>query len=275
MTKNKKKKTAGTEKSSSSGSYKIPKKMSAVEPDSEDEARGTTSCNSSRKFGDTANRQIHSIINSKALLPNEMSSLCDNMENLIIGSVSNQTWAKHNSALNLYKEFCKIFSVNFVMPVAPEYIRAFATWAISARKLKSSTVKSYISSINVAHTLCNFSTSNLSSDPCLKMILKGAENTFVTDAACKINRLPMNIHLLNILSHKIAKLDWAVFSKQVVWSACIVSFFSSCRMGELLPEKEFSYDPLTTLTWSKVNFMSKTEGLFSYRTQKQLASKGN
>ena len=259
VTKNKKKKTAGTEKSSSSGSYKIPKKMSAVEPDSEDEARGTTFYNSSRKFGDTANRQIHSIINSKALLPNEMSSLCENMEKLIIGSVSNQTWAKHNSALNLYKEFCKIFSVKFVMPVAPEYIRAFATWAISARKLKSSTVKSYISSINVAHTLCNFSTSKLSSDPCLKMILKGAENTSITGAECKTNRLPMNIHLLNILGHKIAQLDWAVFSKQVVWTACIVSFFSSCRMGELLPEKEFSYDPLTTLTWSKVNFVSKTE----------------
>ena len=136
------------------------------------------------------------MINSKALLPNEMSSLCENMEKLIIGSVSNQTWAKHNSVLNLYREFCKNFNVNFVMPVAPEYIRAFATWAVSARKLKSSTVKSYISSINVAHTLCNFKTSNLSSDPCLKMIFKGAENSSVIGAACKTNRLPMNIHLL-------------------------------------------------------------------------------
>ena len=42
VAKNKKKKTAGTEKNSSSGGYKIPKKKSAVEPDSEDEARGTT-----------------------------------------------------------------------------------------------------------------------------------------------------------------------------------------------------------------------------------------
>ena len=99
MAKNKKKKTAGTEKSSSSGSYKIPKKNTAVEPDSEDEARGTTFYGSSQKFGDTANRQIHSIINSKALLPNEMSSLCENMEKLIIGSVSNQTWAKNSAKL--------------------------------------------------------------------------------------------------------------------------------------------------------------------------------
>ena len=145
------------------------------------------------------------------------------------------------------------------MPIAPEHIRAFATWAVSARKLKSLTVKLYISSINVAHTLSNFKISNLNSDPCLKIILKGAENSSFISATCKTNRLPMNIHLLNILSHKIEQLEWADFSKQVVWTACVVSFFSSCRMGELLPDKEFSYDPLTTLTWSKVNFVSQKE----------------
>ena len=171
---NKKKKTAGTEKSSSTGGFKIPKKKSAVELDSEDEAIGTSFYGSNRKFGDTADRQIHSMINSKALLPNEMLSLCNNMEKLIICSVSKQTWAKHNSALNLYREFCKIFNVNFVMPVEPEHVQAFGTWAVSARKLKSSTVKSYISSINVAHALSNVKISNLNSDPCLKMILKGA-----------------------------------------------------------------------------------------------------
>ena len=114
MVKNhKKKKTAETEKSSSTGGFKISKKKSAVELDSEDEDRGTSFYSSTRKFGDTADRQIHSMINSKALLPNEMLSLCNNMEKLIIFSVSSQTWAKHNSALNLYREFCKIFNVNF------------------------------------------------------------------------------------------------------------------------------------------------------------------
>ena len=69
----------------------------------------------------------------------------------------------------------------------------------------------------------------------------------------------MNIHLLNILGHRIAQLEWADFSKQIVWTACVVSFFSSCRMGELLPSHEKSIDPLTTLTWSKVNFINKKE----------------
>ena len=91
----------------STGGSKISKKKSTVEVDSEDEDRGTSFYSSTRKFGDTADRQIHSLINSKALLPNEMLSLCNNMEKIIICSVSKQTWAKHNSALNLYREFCK------------------------------------------------------------------------------------------------------------------------------------------------------------------------
>ena len=42
--------------------------------------------------------------------------------------------------------------------------------------LKESTVKAYISSLNVAHILSNNSTCNLNSDQCVKMVLKGAKN---------------------------------------------------------------------------------------------------
>ena len=80
---NKKKKTTETEKSSSRGGSKVSKKKTTVEVDSEDEDRGTSFDSSAQKFGDTADRQIHSLINSKALLPNEMSSLCNNMDKLI------------------------------------------------------------------------------------------------------------------------------------------------------------------------------------------------
>ena len=61
-------------------------------------------------------------------------------------------------------------------------------------------VKSYISSLNVAHVLSNSSNTNLNSDPCVKFALKGAENIRCTSGLCKRDRLPMNIHLLNILS---------------------------------------------------------------------------
>ena len=129
------------------------------------------------------------------------------------------------------------------------------------KKSKKRTVKSYISSLNTAHTLSDTDSINLNSDPCLKMILRGAENIFYAGKPCKTDRLPMNIDLLNILCHKIHNLNWTDFSKQVVWTACVISFFSSCRMGELLAAHENCFDSLTTLTWSKIKFLDKKEAI--------------
>ena len=71
----------------------------------------------------------------------------------------------------------------------------------------------------------------------------------------------MNIHLLEVLGDRISRLGWNVYSKQVVWTACAVSLFSSCRMGELLPFGENAFDPHTSLLWKNVKFMSDNEVL--------------
>ena len=175
---------------------------------------------------------------------------------------------------NLYKEFCSCFNTKFELPILVQYVRAFSTWAITARGLKSSTVKSYISSLNTTHVLSSVEGKNLNSDTCVKMILKGAENSFSPKHTCKTNRLPMNIHLLNVLGHKIANLGWTDYSKQIVWTACVISFFTSCRMGELLPSHEKSYDPLTAITWKKINFTSEKEILIFVPFTKTTGLKG-
>ena len=62
----------------------------------------------------------------------------------------------------------------------------------------------------------------------------------------------MSFDLLVILGHRINALNWGNFSKQVFWTACTTSFFSSCRMGEILPHLENSFDPNTTVLWKNV-----------------------
>ena len=140
------------------------------------------------------------MIKTDRLIPNEISDLRGDLEKLLLYSASKATWAKHCAAWKLYDEFCQIYNVRFKLPITVKYARAFATWAVSKRGLKDTTVKSYISSLNVAHVLSNSSNTNLNSDPCVKFALKGAENIRCTSGLCKRDRLPMNIHLLNILS---------------------------------------------------------------------------
>ena len=67
----------------------------------------------------------------------------------------------------------------------------------------------------------------------MKMILKGAKNLGGIFQRKPIVRLPMNIDLLDILGHRICSSKWGNFSKQVLWAACVTSFYTSSRMGEL------------------------------------------
>ena len=63
--------------------------------------------------------------------------------------------------------------------------------------------------------------------------------------------------LLYSASKSISELSWSEFSKQIFWTACSLSFFTACRMGEIVPALERSLDPATTLTWDNVVFPGK------------------
>ena len=217
--------------------------------------------NYERKFSSFHNDRIQHLLNSRELLPGEMSSLCCDFEKLVLFSTSKSTWSKHCSAWKLYENFCEDFQVSFRLPIPVEFARAFVTWAACRKNLKSSTIKSYISSLNVAHTLSSTPNCNLNSDKCVKMALKGAENLSCLNFAVKPDRLPMNIHLLKILSHRLAETDWPKIEKQIIWTACTISFFTACRMGELVPFYEKGFDPATTLVWENVKFMENGDVL--------------
>ena len=203
-----------------------------------------------------------------------MYSLCEDFEKLMLYSATKQTWSKHCSAWKLFNDFCNEFGIINSLPINVKIARAFVTWAITRKKLKPSTVKSYISSLNIAHTISNNSNVNLNSDSCIKMLLKGAVNVAGSSSHPTADRLPMNPHLLDVLAHRVSELDWSDFSKQVFWTACVVSFFTSCRMGEILPSDEKGYDPDTTLLWKNVKLLTEKDILLFVPYSKTTGFKG-
>ena len=56
------------------------------------------------------------------------------------------------------------------------HARSFVLWFINTKKLKPSTVKSYLSSVKLAHTLSNIVCDKFNKDDIIKVALKGAEN---------------------------------------------------------------------------------------------------
>lgn len=139
-------------------------------------------------------------------------------------------------------------------PFAIEHFRAFVTWGLKVKNLSPNTIKSYLSSIRLAHTLDSVPCPDFNGDALLKMLLKGGENQSSLKSKTPYLRPAMSINALLILGHKLANNHWTTFSRQVVWAACVTCFFASCRMGEILAPSAQNFDKFTTLQWKHVQF---------------------
>jgi len=183
------------------------------------------------------------------------------LSKLIIHSKTNSTWSKHVSAWNLYDSFISETnqdSWNLDIFRA----RQFVVWALNVKNLKPDTVKTYLYSIKLAHVLKNIECENYGKDDIIKMSLKGAGNMQMLDDKLHSIRAPMSLSTLLVLGHRIAETNWKSCSKQAIWTVCTVSFFTSCRVGELVPPLENSYDPKTTVQWKHVTIFDDYATIF-------------
>ena len=211
------------------------------------------------KFCSPHTKSINFPVAKKEVLPSEFqetSTLCDDFSRLILYSKTSATWARHKAAWSLIDEFTNMHFRTKPWPFTLQHSRAFATWALRDKGLKASTVKSYLYSLKLLHTLENTPCPDFVRDELTIMLLKGGEIlNFLEKKPTRI-RAAMSLSSLLILGHKLAENSWCDLSKQVVWTACVVSFFSSCRMGEILSPTENSFDPVSTLLWKHVTFVS-------------------
>ena len=191
-------------------------------------------------------------IKADDMLPREMTQLCSKFQNLVLHSSTAQTWGRHRTAINAYTEFCTVYNTKVAWPASTEQIRAFSTWAVTYKKLQVSTVKTYILSISTIQHLGNVKHENYTDDRSLKLALKGADTLQKANNTPRPVKLAMSIDMLKVLGHRVSMLDWSTHSKQTFWTACTVSFYTSCRMGELLCENEWVYCKDTVRTWRNV-----------------------
>lgn len=76
----------------------------------------------------------------------------------------------------------------------------------------------------------------------------------------------MTLSLLKIMGHRIAISDWDPLLKQSVWTAGVVSFFSSARMGELMARN--SKTPVTdVLSWNNLKLSNESAFIYLGRTK--------
>jgi len=191
-------------------------------------------------------------IESRALLPSnclDLATLEANMRKLVINSNSKSTWNKHHSAWRNYENFCVSQKIR-AWPASVTNVRAYVTSELSIRKLQSDTVKSYVSSLDRFHELKNWDRTDALKDPIVKLMLKGAQN--IEPPIAKKQKIAMSPPLLALLGHELHKSNLDDYTKQLVWTASLCCFFTSCRMGELLPSAAHESNCKFALRWKNL-----------------------
>ena len=214
---------------------------------------GSSSCNSYRKY------------TTSTLLYSNIANLCNSK--YVNAAFTQSTWQKHSAALRSFENFAASEKIPVQWPIQDVDINKYCEWALSRKNLQHTTVSAYLKSLASLHKL-----QGLCADSCnnyiAKTILRGAENLSLYSCSTKLHRNVMTLELLKILGHEISVSNWSTDSKQVIWSACVLAFFGSFRMGELLSTTEKSFDQCTSLTWSDITFYEDNAVLIHVKSPK-------
>jgi hypothetical protein len=160
-----------------------------------------------------------------------------------------------------------------VWPLSNITLRFFTTFCLSVRRLKPSSVRTYLSAISYLHRIKGYEAFKIE-DPVVEALLKAAENLDMAADSGNNKRRAMTLPLLKILGHNLLVSGRSLDEIQTIWAACTVCFFASTRMGELLAAEEFSFDPSTTLLWSDILLRKDNSVLIHIKMPKSRVKEG-
>ena len=201
------------------------------------------------------------------------SGLPHGIQTLMQAAFSQSTWRKHEAALNCFKLFETSLLLSSPWPLSHTVLCSFTVWVCTEKKLKSSTISSYLSSLKTIHSLRNLDCSAFDNFT-LKSLIRGKENQEIYSTEGNSSRRVMTLPLLKLLGHEIAISNWGENSKQTVWAAFTLAFFGSFRMGEILPQQEKNFSPKDTLLWGDLNFLDKNHILIHIKSPKSRLPQG-
>jgi len=143
---------------------------------------------------------------------------------------------------------------SFSWPLEKDTIRGFTAFCIAVKKIQPSSVRAYLSSLSMLHKLKGFSEIDLQ-DNITSMMLKGADHLILAAQTQPYNnRRAMTMPLLRHFGHRLSTSDLHPATKQCFWTAGLLAFFGTIRMGELLSPAEKRFDSTCTLTWEDIHY---------------------
>ena len=166
-----------------------------------------------------------------------------------MAALSDSTHKSYRTAEQWFLKFCSDFALR-PFPVT-ENILCYFVACLGQQGLAHSTIKSYLSGMRQAQIARGFHEPNMQAMPRLRQMLKGVQVVQGKKGQAPKPRLPVTPGVLRKM-----KAVWAdqgdLYDIMMMWAAATTTFFSFCRAGEIVVEREDSYDPNSHLSFRDI-----------------------
>ena len=173
-----------------------------------------------------------------------MASLLSDTANHALAA---STWSCYETALNQLSKCSTELEKNFTFPLSENDTLCFIGWLLQ-KGLSASTIESYLSGLRQCHIIEGFKDFSLRT-PLVNQIVQGRKNQ---QAVKKLvvggkERLPVTQNMMLLIKQDLKTSSLPKETKLLIWSAATLLFHGGFRGGELLAQKELSFDPASCL----------------------------
>jgi hypothetical protein len=147
------------------------------------------------------------------------------------------------------------------LPLSKEKTVLFIDWLIRDRKVKATTINSYLSGIRQLHVSKGMEPPNLR-PAVVNLLLKGKQHIDnIEDRKWgSPGRLPVTITIMKLLKASLIRADMDNVTKVLTWTVCCLAFHGSFRIHEILCHVEDVFDPDFTLLRRDIHLVTRKDG---------------
>ena len=175
-------------------------------------------------------------------------------------SLTAHTWVCYE-AIKKHIKSCQVYTrKRFSFPFTDQMVTVLVSYLLSLGTLKAKTIESYLSALRVWHLTRGHFVQSLRPD-IVKALLTGRGHLDDEIDRDDFGRMAVLIEHLDLLS-VILPLDKILTEnqKQAFWAVCVIAFFGSFRITELLSKNARTIDPKVDLMRTDVEILQRKVG---------------
>lgn len=170
-------------------------------------------------------------------------------------SVSSSSQSCYTSAYNHLLQAEAQLGRRFSSPPLEAEISYYTAYLIQ-KNISKPSIQSYLSGLRFA-TLARGAQSHTPMPPLAAQLMSGVANMGknAMEEAMKCRRRPITLNMLILLRSSIANHpSWSQLEKSLRWSTMLLCYWGSFRMGEIISQDKWKFDPLKALMPSDLQF---------------------